>query len=388
MKSAHFTQRCVDCSREFDQNRHVIKCVCGGLINFEYHSAATWPPAKKRGLVRYWPRIPIVEKSHVIQPSKSRYPTPLYKSKKLGSFLRLRNLWIKNETENFTKTFKARDALITLSRFQEIGLTEFVMCSTGNTAAAFSHAMASVNRPMTIHMYFPQSTVIDLHPHANGRTTVTTVNGDYIETMRTAHEYCIREGLTFEGGFANPSRIEGSKTIAYEIAESGLKPDWYVQAVTIGTGVYALRKGYRELQTIAGIDGMPRILAVQPEACGPMARAFRGRRDSIRKDDTLSTAGTFATTLSNAKPSFSYPYVRRAILDSDGTFEEVSEAEISQAFLLLIKLEGVLVDPAAATALAGVIKKVAKRDVDRDASILLNVSGGLRDEAPSRLGQG
>lgn len=357
-------------------------------MNFNYESPLKWPLSKKhKGLTRYWSHLPITKNSNIIQPSNSRYPTPLRKSKRLGTSLGLRNLWIKDETRNLTKTFKARDALVSLSRFQEIGLTEFVMCSTGNTAAAFSHAMRYAQRPMTVHMFFPKLAVIDLESRINGNVNVSVVNGGYNETMRAANEFCARNRLPFEGGFSNPSRIEGSKTIAYEIVESGLKPDWYVQAVTSGTGVYALRKGYRELQATGVVDATPKILSVQPEACAPMVRAFRDGRDKIRTDDTLSDRGTFAITLSNSNPSFSYPYVRRAVLDSNGTFEEVSEAEISYAFLLLLKLEGLLVDPAAATALAGIIKTVSEGRIDIDETIILNVSGGIRNEPPSESGQ-
>ena len=383
----HFKQHCVDCSREYRPNLHLIRCDCGGLINFDYQTPCEWPLSKKqKNLSRYWPMLPIKKRSTIIQPSLSSYPTPLYKSRKLGSFLGLRHLWIKDESKNFTKTFKARDALVSVSRFQEIGLTEFVMCSTGNTAAAFSYVMRYLRKPMTVHMFFPKWTVIDLEPRMKRNTRVTVVNGGYDETIWVANEFCAKNRLPLEGGFSNPSRIEGSKTIAYEIAESGLKPDWYVQAVTSGTGVYSLRKGYRELQAAGVVDSIPKLLCVQPEGCAPMVKAFRGGQDKIDANDTPSFGHTFATTLSNTNPSFSFPYVRRAVLDTHGGFEEVSEAEISYAFLLLLKLEGLLVDPAAATALAGVFKATSEGRIDRDEIIVLNVCGGLRYVPRSRPG--
>jgi len=311
----------------------------------------------------------------------------LYKPNKLGNFLGIKNLWLKNETENFTRTFKAREALVSLSRFQEIGLVEFAMCSTGNTAAAFSYAMRFTKKPMTIHMFFPKWTVIDIEPRTKGTTTVTIVNGDYDMTIRTAYDFCTRNGLAFEGGFANPSRIEGSKTIAYEIAETDLEPDWYVQSVTSGTGVYALRKGYRELQEMGAVKSAPRILCVQPESCAPMVHAFRKGKKKLDPEDRSNAQATFATTLSNANPAFSYPYVRKAVLDSAGHFEDVSEAETARAFLLLFKLEKLLVDPASAVALAGIIKTISKGRIDREETILLNVSGGIRKEEPSKYGR-
>lgn len=235
---------------------------------------------------------------------------------------------------------------------------------------------------MTAHLFFPKWSVIDLKPSMKRTARVTVVNGGYDETIRVANEFCVENRLPFEGGFSNPSRIEGSKTIAYEVAESGLKPDWYVQAVTSGTGVYSFRKGYRELQAAGVVDSTPKLLCVQPDGCAPMVKAFRDGQDKIEANNTPSFGHTFATTLSNTNPSFSYPYVRQAVLDSHGGFEEVSEAEISHAFLLLLKLEGLLVDPAAATALAGVIKATSEGRIDRDEIIVLNICGGLRNDPP------
>jgi len=379
-KHVPFSQRCADCSREYDLGKHVTRCLCGGLINFEYdfEDSSYWPPEKKLGsIARYAPFLPVLSKSHLIKPAAVRFPTPLYKSRRLGRFLGLRNLWIKDETKNLTKTFKLRDALVTLSRFQEIGVNEFVMSSTGNTARAFSHIMGYARTHMTSHIFFPEWAVIDSDARQKRRTEMIVVRDDYNNTIQAARKYSEQTGITLEGGFSNPCRIEASKTIAYEIEESGLKPDWYVQAVTTGSGVWGVYKGYRELRKMNATETKPKILCVQPQGCAPMVTAFRASREKIAPEDVVLHPDTFATTLTNGNPSFSYPYLRRAVLDTKGTFESVTEREIAHAFLLLIKLENLIVDPAAAAALAGVIKAHSQGTIQRQEIVVLNVSGGL-----------
>jgi len=378
-KHVDFSQRCVECLRDYDVGKHVTRCLCGGLVTFEYNlDSLHWPPARKiKSIMRYAPFLPILKKSHLIKAPETRFPTPLHRSKRLGNLLGLRNLWIKDETKNPTKTFKVRDALVTISRFQELGVTEFVMSSTGNTARAFSHVMPLARTHMACHIFFPEWAVVDLESKRKKDIETIVVNDDYNKTIETARQYSQETGITLEGGFSNPCRIEANKTIAYEIEESGLEPDWYVQAVTTGSGVYGFYKGYNELHSMSVADSIPKILCVQPERCAPMVTAFKGGREEIASMDVVSHPDTFATTLTNGNPAFSYPYIRRAVLDTKGTFESVSERDIAHAFLLLTKLEGMIVDPAAATALAGIIKASGSGDIEKDESVVLNVSGGL-----------
>lgn len=376
-----FSQRCVKCSRTHDVGEHRTRCECGGMVAFEYpHDSIELPPSKKAsGLARYWPLLPIFEQSHLASLDGSGFPTPLYESRALGGFLGPRHLWIKDESVNPTKTFKDREALITLSRFQEININEFVMYSTGNTAAAFVTAMAKTKPPMKAHVFLPKGTLIDFP--VGGNVDLKLVDGDYHAAINQARSYSKMTGLPLEGGFSNPNRTEAAKTIAFEVAEAGVEPDWYVQGVTNGSGVYGFHKGYSELVRFGLAERVPRILCVQPEGCAPMVRAFRHGRERLSPQDVPSESKTFVTTLACTNPEFSYPYLRGVVLDTDGDFEEVSDRESAYAFMLLLKLERKLVDPAAAVALAGIIKKLSMGAIRKDDVVLLNLSGGIRAES-------
>ncbi len=382
-RSFHFTQQCVRCTREYEADRHVIRCDCGELIDFEYDldTSKSWKPDRRfSGLMRYWRFLPVTSPSRAVSSTGHDGPTPLFRSKKLGEFLGLSDLWIKDESRNFTKSFKARDAIVCLSRFQEIGVREFVLASTGNTAAAFCNGMRRMRGKIAAHLFVPKTAVIDF-PLSNVKNLVR-LDGNYQETLELARSYSRETAIPFEGGFANPCRREGSKTLAYEVAEAGLRPDWYVQSVASGTGAYGFHQGFGDLRSIGFTDKVPRVLCVQPEGCSPMVNAFKKRHESLSSDDVVDHPNTFATTLANGNPSFSYPYVRHVVLDSMGLMESVTEAEIAQAFLLLVKLEAILPEPAAAVALAGAVKMKENGLFEKDSTILLNISGGLRTSRP------
>jgi threonine synthase len=167
-----------------------------------------------------------------------------------------------------------------------------------------------------------------------------------------------------------------------------LRPDWYVQAIGSGTGAYAFYKGFFELQKLGVVEKIPNILCVQPEGCSPMVNAFKRGCESLQPEFVVSKPSTFVNSLTNGNPSSSYPYVRSVVVKSGGYMESVSESEIGRALVLLAKLEGILVEPAAAVALAGLAKCVDEGIIDKHSKILLNVSGGLRKLVKRNLSVG
>ena len=376
----NFTQVCSGCSAKYDSSTFVTACSkCGGLIDFEYDPVQNWEKEikKTKGLMRFSNLLPIKYPSRAVScGSQFDNPSPLFNSRDLGSHLGLKNLWIKDETKNFTRTFKAREAIVTISRFQELGIREFVMCSTGNTAAAFCYAMRRANVSMKAHLVFPHGTLTDFS--TDPIAEIKFFDGNYEESIKFARKCANEIGVPFEGGFANACRREGSKTLTYEVAEAGLRPEWYVQAVGSGTGIYGYSRATRELRSMGLLEESARILCCQPAGCSPFVEAFRADSDVMNEKYIVRNPKTFATTLANGNPSFSYPYIHEIVKKSRGYAESVSETEIGESLVLLAKLEGIIADPAAAVALAGLIKCIERGIIDRDSVILLNISGGIR----------
>jgi len=379
-----FSQRCVKCSRRYEPQFHVITCDCGGLIDFEYDTNDLenwdWIQDDLPGILRYSRLLPLLDPSKCVTiGNESLGPTPLYQSKGLGRFLGLSDLWIKNEIKNFTQSFKARDTVISISRFLEIGINRFVLCSTGNTAAAFCYALSRVSQPMQMHLFLPKRAIIDFDIPRKLVPDVTVIDGPYQKIIEEARSHSLRLNLPYEGGFRNPARREGSKTLRFEIAEAGLEVEWYVQGLATGTGIYGVNKGFSELKKIGAVESSPKMLAVQPEECASIVNAHNANSNSLDPKFIVEDPKTSVTTLANGNPYFSYPYVRNVITSSGGRLEKVSEKEIFESATLLKKHENVNADLAVAVALAGLRKSIAIGGVDRDSTILLNISGGHRD---------
>jgi len=231
---------------------------------------------------------------------------------------------------------------------------------------------------MSAFIFLPKSTAVDFPLSRKYVPKVDVSSETYEDCIASARKFSADNGIPYEGGFGNPCRREGSKTIAFEVAEENFSPDWYVQAISSGSGAYAFYKGYSELRKLGVVDATPRILCVEPEACAPMANAFQEGCDTLPLRFAVKNPKTIARALTNGNPAFSYPYVRQAVLSSKGNMVKVSETEIGQALTLMLESEGIALDPAAGVALAGIVKGVESGILDRDSRILLNLSGGAK----------
>jgi len=143
-------------------------------------------------------------------------------------------------------------------------------------------------------------------------------------------------------------------------------------------GPCAFYKGYAELVSLGVAKKIPKIVCIQPELCAPIVRAYEDGRETFDPSYAVSDPKTFVSTLANGNPAFSYPYVRKVIKETGGLVEEVSEAEIRNAIDLIEEQEHLLCEPAAATALAGLIKCLGQGKIEKESVILLNHSGGVR----------
>jgi len=373
--------QCIDCGREqqeWDGRSTIVgRCSCGGIIDVVYNldEIEGYIDDRYGGIWRYWRLLP-VEPKEGITADEGR--TPLYRSKRLSEHVGLKNLWIKDETRNPTRTFKDREACITICRFLSLGIREFVLCSTGNTAASFSRVMSKVLAAI-MHLLIPLSCrgIIDFEIPASVKAAF--VDAPYHDVCCWAPDYASQNGIVWEGGFGNFYRREGLKTISLEIAECSLHPDWYVQAVGSGLGTYAAYRGFSELCALGATSKVPRLLCIQPELCAPMVNAFKAGRTEFSEEFAVPKPQTLATTIAQGNPQFSYKYVSRVIRESGGYMESVSESEIENAMKLMEAYESTTCEPASATALAGLIKCVESGVIDRGEIVVLIHSGGRRE---------
>jgi len=377
---AKFTLKCMVCGKEYP-NDCVGTCTCGGMLDAFYglDKIQSFVDPLKKGLWRYWRLLPVDPPSSSLFQSNQ---TPLRKSRKLGDTLGVRNLWIKDESKNPTRTFKYREAILTILRFHALGIREFVACSTGNTAAAFSFVASNLGT-IRVNLLIPRARMIDFQIPTTVKAAY--IDADYYEVCDLGPKFAIGNHMLWEGGFANFCRREGLKTIAFEVAERKLEPDWYVQAVGSGVGPCGVFKGYSELQELGVVEKAPRVLCIQPETCSPMVRAFKAGREEFPTEFTVKHPTSCAKSLIQGRPSSTYPYVRRVVLTTEGNMESASEGEIRKAQKLMQRYEGLSCEFSSATALAGLIKCLDEGTIDKSDVILLNHSGGVRKETNAEL---
>jgi threonine synthase len=325
-------------------------------------------------LERFFDLLP-VERAENLVPYESGF-SPCVLAERLGAEVGLPRLYLKDETVLPTGTTKDRMAAVVLSFFRECGIREFSTSSTGNSSTALAHFIA---RCPDVRMFlFSGSEFSHRVQYTPSEQVVHFVLRDatFVQAFDCAADFARRRGIASERGFFNPARREGLKLAFLEAAEQvPCAIDWYVQAVSSAMGVYGTYKGARELRELDRIDRVPRLLCVQQESCAPMVRAFEERSEVIEPHHVVERPEGIAAAILRGNPTRVYPYVRRIVVESGGTFVGVSEQEIRDARAMAEELEGVTPCFTSAAALAGLFKAVRLGRVRASETVLVNLTG-------------
>src|SRR5687768_2081916 len=276
-----FVIRCLDCGYAaafMPNSMHCPQCK-SQWREAEYDMvevAKTFPSEIKNrafDLWRYRELLPIHNSNPTLTLGEGG--TPLIQAFNLGMMLGLPNLFIKDERQGPTSSFKDRQAAVTIAALKEGGVTEMVAASTGNVAIALSAyaARAGIKLWAFVTSLVP---AVKMREIALYGSQVVKVTGSYDQVKEIAVEFAQQRGLYHDMGARTITSVEGMKTIAYEIAEQLTEmfgppkrtksgkvkwrtPDWYVQAVSGGLGPIGVSKGFRELKQMGFIDRVPRI---------------------------------------------------------------------------------------------------------------------------------
>jgi threonine synthase len=314
--------------------------------------------------------------------------TPLIQAVNLGMMLGTPNLFIKDERQGPTSSFKDRQAAVTIAALKEAGITEMVAASTGNVAISYSAfaARAGIKLWAFVTSLVP---AVKMREIALYGSQVVKVTGSYDQAKQVAAEFARQRGLYLDLGARTITSIEAMKTIAFEMSEqltalqgppvpaSGKAPvwrapDWYVQAISGGMGPLGVYKGFRELRQMGLIDQIPAIAAIQAAGCAPMVQSWRlGLEAAI----PVTSPKTHIETLATGDPGRSYTLLRSRIMETHGTFEDVTDEEAFRAMHILAKMEGLSAEPAAAAAFAGLFKLIRAGVIHPTDTIVVNCTG-------------
>src|SRR5512142_1654645 len=389
-----FAVKCLDCGHVapyFPASTNCPRCNSQWReAEYDYDTLAKTLPLQLAGrefdLWRYRELLPVRNANPSLKLGEGG--TPLIQAINLGMMLGTPNLFIKDERQGPTGSFKDRQAAVTIAALKEAGITEMVAASTGNVAISYS---AYASRAGVKLWAFVTSLVpaVKMREIALYGSQVVKVTGSYDQAKQVAAEFARQRNLYQDLGARTITSIEAMKTIAFEIAEqlTSLQgqvahnngdgpvwrvPDWYVQAVSGGMGPLGVYKGFRELRQMGLIDKVPAIACIQADGCAPMVRSFK---DGLETAIPVSSPQTHIETLATGDPGRAYTLLRQRILETNGTFDSVSDEEAFRAMHVLAKMEGLSTEPAAAVAFAGLFKLVRAGQIKAGETIVVNCTG-------------
>ncbi|RLI87221.1 MAG: threonine synthase [Archaeoglobales archaeon] len=362
--------RCIDCGKKYERE-DVYTCECGGLlevaidfdtieIDFEFDGSnlRVW---------KYRCLLPVK-----IEPiSLKEGGTPLYHATKLEEELGCK-VYVKHEGANPSGSFKDRGMTVGVTKAIELAKKAVACASTGNTSA--SMAMYAARAGLKAYVLLPAGKV------ALGKVAqalmhgakVIGIKGNFDEALALVRQISEEEGFYLLNS-VNPFRLEGQKTIAYEIVDEIGVPDRVVLPVGNAGNISAIYKGFKELKELGLTDSVPKMTGVQAEGANPIYKAVMDGKediDPVLKPETIATAIRIGQPV-NARKAL------RAIYESKGTATQVSDEEILKAQRDLAAKEGIGVEPASAASVAGLRKLVAEGVVEKDETVVCITTGHL-----------
>lgn len=362
--------------------RHHL-CACGAplLARYDLRAARAWRRESLAGreptMWRYRELMPLVD-AHETPVSLGEGWTPLVHARRLGAALGLESLYVKDESLNPTNSFKARGLSAAVTRAAHLGARTLSIPSAGNAANALAAYAARAGVDAKVFMPRDVKTPFIRECELYG-ADVTLVDGLITDAGRVAAERGAPLGWYDVSTLKEPYRIEGKKTMGYEIAEQlGWRlPDWIVYPTGGGTGMVGMWKAFDELERIGWLTPgrRPRMVTVQAEHCAPIVRAFeRG----VEKAEPWEHARTIADGLRVPRAIGDF-LVLRAIRDSGGTALAVADAAMIAAMRRLGAAEGISAAPEGGAALEAVNVLAARGDIrGSDCVVIFNTGGALK----------
>ena len=322
-------------------------------ITYDYGGISEFPLSGKKGMERFLPLLP-VEKIH--SKIEGLGDTPLEKAEKFGREVGLENLWIKREDLNPTGCFKDRESAVTISAAIEKGHKSVYIVSSGN--AALSTAKFANEAGIECVCFVPEKTTKDKQDLITKFSAkLELIPGFYEDVYRTVVDRNL-PGWNVTSG-QNPYRIEGGKTMAYEIFEQlGRVPDVIVIPSGNGGCLAATWKGFVELKKLGKISKLPKMVCVQMSGASPIKAAFEENKPYVILGDIEDSVAEGII----AQESYNSPQAVQALQESNGYIIEVNDAEVINALKTIINTEGIIPEPTAAATFAALYKLNEPKD--------------------------
>ena len=379
------TLKNLECSKCGETYPHAIPqnvcSTCGKPLLARYaleQLTGTWTHdtllSRPPSLWRYRELLPISDSKDIVTLGETM--TPLIRAERLGARFGLTEVWVKDESRLPTGSFKARGLAMAVSKAKSLGLTQLAIPSAGNAATALALYAAAAG--ITAHIFMPQDT-----PAFNKETcqlagaNVTLVDGLINDAGKIVAERKADEGWFDVSTLKEPYRVEGKKTMGFELAEQFKweLPDVIIYPTGGGTGIVGMWKGFAELEAIGWIGKKrPRFISVQSIGCAPIVKAWEeGAAEATPWKDAQTVAN--GLRVPQAIGDF---LILEAIRKSNGAAIAVTDDAIREAMQLLPTTEGILTCPEGAATVAGLKQLIAKGMISPSERIVLFNTGGYQ----------
>ena len=373
---------CALCNKKFPAGEIHNLCQCGGPLLVRYDLDRVRQTWKREQLAtaptsmwRYGPVLPVTQPASIISLGEGM--TPLVPISRAGARLGSSNLWLKDEGLNPTGSFKARGLSCAVSMCHQLGIRKIAIPSAGNAASALSAyaAAAGIEAHVFMPRDVPQSNFIECKAYG---ARVTLVDGLISDCARIVSTRKDAEGWFDISTLKEPYRIEGKKTMGYEVVEQlGWRvPDAIFYPTGGGVGLIGMWKAFDEMEQLGWIGPKrPKMIAVQAEGCAPMVRAFERHE---KRSEFWQNASTVAAGLRVPKPLGDF-LILDAVERSGGAAVAVSDAELIDAGIRLAEDEGIFVAPEGAACLPA-LEKLLKSGLLKPESevVIYNTGSGLK----------
>ncbi len=374
---------CSFCHREYEARRvHNVCTECGKplLVRYDLQRIGKILTrqvlyTRRSDLWRYREVLPVRREDNIVSLGEGW--TPLHHVKNLGAALGMTELYVKDESQNPTQSFKARGMSVAVSMAKELGIKKLAAPSAGNAASALAAYCARAG--LEAYLFMPRDT-----PRANiiecevTGAHVTLVDGLITDCGAEVARRKDDEGWFEVSTLKEPYRVEGKKTLGYELAEQSAwtLPDAIVYPTGGGTGLVGMWKAFDEMQALGWISAKrPRMISVQAAGCAPIVRAFdKGERFA----EEFSDAATVASGLRVPKAIGDF-LILDAIRESDGLAIAVSDEELIAGARELARREGIFAAPEGGACVPALRKLLDRGKIKPDERVVLfNTGAGIK----------
>jgi threonine synthase len=377
--------RCINCHNDFPTSQRIYTCPdCSGLLDVAYEAdkfqgerlTAIWDGRRasaksvdQSGVWRFRELLPEAGESEIVTMIEGN--TQIWDAPRCAEYAEMSRLSFKHLGMNPTGSFKDLGMTTGVTQARRLGATAVACASTGNTSASMAAYAARAGMKAFVFIPSGQIALGKLSQALDYGAVVLQIEGDFDDAMRLVREVA-NESPLYLLNSVNPFRLEGQKTIAFEMAQQRgwQAPDRVVVPGGNLGNSSAIAKGFHELLELGVISKMPKITIIQAEGANPLYRMWEAQAETLTP---VAGAATLATAIKIGNP-ISWPKAMRGLRWSEGEVEQVTEQEIADA-KAMIGRDGIGCEPASAVTLAGIKKMVAAGRIGPDEDVVAILTG-------------